>query len=152
MQEHPRQVRGQARAPVGRHFGGLAFDWMDRLFPVLSQRHTRTNLPDISTFPEASTQLTHVLVCVCARAPVCGRWCACARPFALAIFRRPSPPLSVPQKKGAMFLLDCEALSRVFLSRPPSPLLPGRRGFVFALTYSSRTLCLDSLGKALVKQ
>uniref|UniRef100_A0A671EKG7 Uncharacterized protein n=1 Tax=Rhinolophus ferrumequinum TaxID=59479 RepID=A0A671EKG7_RHIFE len=52
---------------------------MDRLFPVLSQRHTRTNLPDISTFPEASTQLTHVLVCVRARARSCVWSLVCVR-------------------------------------------------------------------------
>lgn len=159
MQEHTGQVRGQARAPVGRHFGGLALDWMDSLFPVWSH-HTRTNLPDISTLPEASTQLTDSRFGVFVRAYVLVlmrvvsgvRVRAQRTPLHLPFSDGPSHPLLVPKKKGAMFLLDCEALPWVFLSLPPPPPLPVPRCLVFALTYySSRTLCLDSLRKGLVK-
>lgn len=55
MQEHPCQVRGQARAPVGRPSRGPA---LDRRGPVLPARQhvARTNLSAISTLPEASTR------------------------------------------------------------------------------------------------
>lgn len=100
--------------------------------------------------------------CVCARTPALVLPCAVsgvrarARArvpfFALAIFRYPSHPLLVPKKKGAMFLLDCGALSWVFLTLPSPLLLPFRCCCVFALTHSSRTLCLESLTRALVKR
>lgn len=106
-----------------------------------------TDLSDISTLPDASTQRTHNLcVCVCVRLCLCpcmGCVCVCVRlrPFALAILIA-LHYLLAPKMKGAV---DRRDLSWIFLPLPSPPLLPFQRCFMSAPTYSPRTLRLDPL-------
>lgn len=131
MQEHSGQVRGPARAPVGRRGGpggaGFGLDGHFVSRPIAPH-------PDISTLPEAAASAptpwrggarVHVPALP---EPPAGR----AR-GALCTCRFQVNPLAfqLQTQKGAVFLLDFGALSRVFL---PLPLLPTRapfpRGFV----------------------
>lgn len=79
------------------------------------------------------------------RARVCGRRCACVRARAPLHLPFSDGPLLIlfqfHEKKGAMFLLDWEARSWVFLSLPPSPPLPGSA----LLRVRSRLLSRDPL-------
>lgn len=98
MQEHSGQVRGQARAPVGRYGGGWPWTRWTLRFPYDST-------PPHPPFPSSalyrrhqSTQLTPAVACArWAHGLERARVASGVRSFALAISREPAHPLSGPQ-------------------------------------------------------
>lgn len=98
MQEHSGQVRGQARAPVGRYGGGWLWTRWTLRFPYDSTTPHPPFLTSALYRRRQSTQLTPAMACALwAHRLERARVASGVRSFALAISREPSHPLLGPQ-------------------------------------------------------
>lgn len=131
MQEHSGQVRGQARAPVGRYGGGWLWTRWTLRFPYDSTTPHPTFPTSALYRRHQSTQLTPAVACApWAHGLERTRVASGVRSFALAISREPSHPLLAPQTER------CHVFTGLW--RPPAgfpaplhlptPALPTRRG------------------------